>query len=94
MRARDGGAGLRQIALGYLAAADGPDLVIFGHSHVVTLERAPGGGVYANPGTWLDAPTYLYITPASVELRQWDGSVEGVRLDALDRRSQEAPPGS
>jgi len=51
MRARDGGAGLRAIAMDYLATAGGPELVIFGHSHVVTLERAPGGGVYANPGT-------------------------------------------
>jgi UDP-2,3-diacylglucosamine hydrolase len=92
MRARDGGSGLRQIALGLLGEPDGPELVIFGHSHVMTLERAPGGGVYANPGTWLDAPTYLRITPESVELQRWDGSAEGTRLDALDRRAEKAPP--
>jgi UDP-2,3-diacylglucosamine hydrolase len=91
MRARDGGAGLRQIALNYLGSPDGPDLVIFGHSHVMTLERAAGGGVYANPGTWLDTPTYLRITSERVELRRWDGSAEGVRLDALDRRAEESP---
>jgi UDP-2,3-diacylglucosamine hydrolase len=90
MRARDGGAGLRRIAMDYLAAASGPELVILGHSHVVALERAPNGGVYANPGTWLDEPTFLRITAERVELCRWDGSAEGHRLDALDRRPQES----
>lgn len=92
MRARDGGAGLRRIAMDHLArGASAPELVILGHSHVVALERAPGGGVYANPGTWLDEPTFLRITADRVELRRWDGSPEGHRLDALDRRPQESP---
>lgn len=88
---RDGGAGLRRIALGYLNAPSGPDLVVFGHSHVRTLERTPTGGVYANPGSWLDEPTYLRITPERIEMRLWDGSPEGQSLDTLDRRPQESP---
>lgn len=85
-RARDEGAGLRTIALGALAARSELDLLLYGHSHVATLERAPAGGVYANAGSWLDAPTFLAVTPERIELREWRGSAEGLRLDALDRR--------
>lgn len=91
-RARDGGAGLRAVALRELAASSELDLVLYAHSHVPALERAPGGGVYANAGSWLDAPTFLRLTPESVELRRWDGSAEGECLDALDRRPEEALP--
>ena len=43
-----------------IAAADPSlELIVFGHSHVATLERLAGGAVYANPGSWLDAPTFL-----------------------------------
>ena len=38
------------------------ELIVFGHSHVATLERLPSGTIYANPGSWLDAPTFLQIT--------------------------------
>ena len=74
------------------ALADSPplDLVVFGHSHVPALERAPGGGVYANAGSWLDAPTFLKLTPQRIELRSFDGSAEGVRLDSIDRRPEKA----
>ena len=27
--------------------------------NVAALERSPTGGVFANAGSWLDAPTYL-----------------------------------
>jgi UDP-2,3-diacylglucosamine hydrolase len=91
-RARDAGAGLRRVALGHLTAPSGPELVIFAHSHFTALERAPSGGVYANPGTWLDAPTFLRVVPDRVELRRWTGSGDGECLDTLDRGAQEAPP--
>lgn len=91
-RPRDGGAGLRAVALRALEADPALDLVIFGHSHVPALERASSGGVYANPGAWLDAPTYLTIDAESIVLRRWDGSAEGHRLDALDRRTEKALP--
>jgi len=91
-RARDGGAGLREVAMRELAASSQLDLVLYAHSHVAALERAPGGGVYANAGSWLEAPTFLRVTPERVELRRWEGSAEGECLDALDRRAEEALP--
>ncbi len=90
--ARDGGRGLRDAAA-RIEAANGPlDLVILGHSHVATLERLPGGAIYGNPGSWLDAPTFLRITDAGVALREWDGSAESADLHAFHRRAEEALP--
>lgn len=89
-RARDGGAGLRTLALKALADDPAVELIIYGHSHVATLEQSPAGGVYANAGSWLDAPTYLVATEQRIELWRWDGSAEGDRLHAVDRRPQEA----
>ena len=92
-RARDGGAGLRAVAMTYLAANPRTRLLVYGHSHVPALERAPTGAVYANPGAWMDAPTFLRVTPKRVELRRWrDGSAEGDLLDAVDREPEEALP--
>jgi UDP-2,3-diacylglucosamine hydrolase len=89
-RARDGGAGLRSVALAALDADPTLDVVIYGHSHVAALERGPRG-VYANAGSWLDEPTYLVFTPERAELRRWrEGSTEGDCLHAVDRGAQEA----
>ena len=88
-RARDGGAGLRQLAMKALDGSPELDMVVYGHSHVPSVERAPGGGVYANAGSWLDEPTYLVVTDERVELRRWSGSAEGDCLHALDRRAKE-----
>lgn len=90
--ARDGGRGLRAVALRRFAQEPGVELVVYGHSHVATLERVPSGGVYANAGSWLDAPTFLRVTPERVELRRWDGSAEGVALHIVDRAPQETLP--
>ena len=84
-RARDGGAGLRAIAHARLDAEPDLDAVIYGHSHVATLERVGARKVFANAGSWLDAPTFLAITPDAMELREWRGSAEGDRLDRVDR---------
>jgi UDP-2,3-diacylglucosamine hydrolase len=89
-RASDGGAGLRDVAREYLAAHRETELVVFGHSHVATIERMPGGGVYANPGAWADRPAFLVIAPERIELRAWTGSSEGDLLDAIDRRAEKA----
>jgi UDP-2,3-diacylglucosamine hydrolase len=89
-RARDGGEGLRQVARAALERAPDLELVIFGHSHVPLLDRASANRAYANAGSWLGEPTYLRITPERVELRRWDGSAEGERLDAIDRAAEEA----
>ena len=89
-RARDEGEGLRRVATAALEADPGLDLLIYGHSHVATLEKTARGGIYANAGSWLDAPTFLRIDDDRVELRRWDGSAEGVCLDSLDARAKEA----
>ncbi|HEY2855238.1 MAG TPA: UDP-2,3-diacylglucosamine diphosphatase [Gemmatimonadaceae bacterium] len=88
--ARDQGRGLARIASDLLGSRRDLDLLIYGHSHVATLVRMPTGAVYANAGSWLDAPTFLRLTPERVELRQWNGSAEGLHLDALDRVSEKA----
>jgi UDP-2,3-diacylglucosamine hydrolase len=90
-RSRDEGRGLRSIAMNELAANPDIELLIFGHSHVAALERSPTGGVFANAGSWLDAPTYLVITPERIELRSArEGSPEGHCLNSIDRRAEEA----
>lgn len=90
-RSRDEGRGLRAIGMRELEANPSIDLLIYGHSHVAALESAPSGGVFANAGSWLDAPTYLRITPEKVELRASDGtSAEGDCLNSIDRRSKKA----
>ncbi len=90
-RSRDEGRGLRSIAMAELSQDPSIDLLIFGHSHVAALERSEKGGVFANAGSWLDAPTYLRITSEAIELRSaTDNSAEGDCLNSIDRRSKEA----
>jgi UDP-2,3-diacylglucosamine hydrolase len=85
-RARDEGRGLRAIAMKELERERDIELLVYGHSHVAALERSPNGGVFANAGSWLDAPTFLRITPERIELLESrDGSAEGDRLDFVDR---------
>jgi UDP-2,3-diacylglucosamine hydrolase len=88
--ARDEGRGLARIASDLLSSRPDLELLVYGHSHVATLARMPSGGVYANAGSWLDAPTFLRLTADRIELRQWDGSAEGLHLDALDRVAEKA----
>jgi UDP-2,3-diacylglucosamine hydrolase len=94
-RARDKGAGLRAVAARLLTAPSGPELVVFGHSHVPALERL-GSGVYANAGAWTDAPdgpgpTYLVVTPHRISLYAWlqraEGAPPGVPVKREDSRA-------
>ena len=87
---RDGGRGLRDAALRLLADRREIDLLILGHSHVASLERIPSSQIYANPGSWLDAPQFLRITSDRVALRAWNGSSESADLHALDRPPKES----
>ena len=89
---RDEGRGLRSVAAGVLDANPQLELIVYGHSHIAALERMPGGGVYANAGSWLDAPTYLVVTPERIALRTWDASAEGADLHALERVAEKALP--
>jgi UDP-2,3-diacylglucosamine hydrolase len=74
-RAKDGGAGLHKVAMHDLEADPGLQLLVFGHSHVATLERGPNGGVYGNAGTWLGDSTYLRVDAEAVELHRWRGAL-------------------
>jgi UDP-2,3-diacylglucosamine hydrolase len=90
--ARDGGRGLREAAMRASDADRSLDLIVFGHSHVPTLERLPNGTLYANAGSWLDAPTFLRVTDNDVALRQWNGSAESADLNAFHRSAKKALP--
>jgi UDP-2,3-diacylglucosamine hydrolase len=90
--ARDGGRGLRDAALRMLADRPEIDLLVLGHSHVASLERVTASQVYANPGSWLDAPKFLRITSDRVALRAWNGSSESADLNAFDRTTKEPLP--
>jgi UDP-2,3-diacylglucosamine hydrolase len=87
---RDEGRGLRAVAATTLAHRQELEVLVFGHSHVPMLERMPSGNVYANAGSWLDAPTYLVATPERIALREWTGSAEGPDLHVLDRVAEKA----
>lgn len=91
-RPRDGGAGLRAVALKTLDARPELDAVVFGHSHVATLERTERGGVFANAGPWMDSPTFLTIDAGTIALRRWDGSAEGHCLDAINLGAKKPLP--
>lgn len=88
----DRGEGLLQAARRQLGDRSDVSLLIYGHSHVPSLVRVSPRQVYANPGSWLDQPTFLRITDDRVALREWNGSAESADLDALDRVAQEALP--
>lgn len=89
--ARDEGRGLRAMAERTLASRSA-ELLVYGHSHVPTVERFASGGVYANAGAWLSAPTFLRVTPERVSLREWRDSAESADLHAVDRPAEKALP--
>ena len=86
----DRGRGLRDVGMRALESDPRLELLVYGHSHVAGLERAAGGGVFANAGSWLDRSTYLVVTPERIALREWTGSAEGADLDVFDRRAEKA----
>lgn len=90
--ARDGGRGLHDAAARIANANPSLDLVVLGHSHVASLERVTPRTAYGNPGSWLDAPTFLKITEETVALRTWDGSAESADLHAFHRSAEKPLP--
>ncbi len=92
--AEDNGVGLRDVALERMARPGGPNLVVFGHSHVAGLTRAPAGGVYANPGGWGDVPRYLKLTSTRIELLEPLESGKDRCLDQIEHRADESLPNS
>jgi UDP-2,3-diacylglucosamine hydrolase len=86
MRPRDRGEGLRRVAIAKLAEDPGVQLYVYGHSHAPVVERAEGGGVLANPGAWMDGPTFLRIEPERIDLVQLDGA--GTRIiERMERKA-------
>ncbi len=83
-RARDEGTGLRAVAHAALAADPALELLVYAHSHVAALERV-SGAVFANAGSWLDAPTYVSLSERAIELHQWNGSLDSEPLSTLER---------
>jgi UDP-2,3-diacylglucosamine hydrolase len=75
---RDGGTGLRRVAQERLDGKDAPELVLFAHSHVATLERL-GAGVYGNAGAWMDTPSFLRVSAEKIDLCQWTAGAEVVQ---------------
>ncbi len=92
MRPRDGGAGLAKVAQAQLAADPALDLYLYGHTHAAAMEREAGGGVYANPGAWMDGPGFLRITDDAVVQCELAGSTarelsrETLRAQPLSER--------
>jgi len=86
-RALDGGSGLRTIGHTRLQADRSLDLMVLGHSHVAALEKVTDRGIFANPGSWLNGPTYLRLTDEEIALCSWNGSAESDRLNVIDRRA-------
>ncbi len=84
-RARDEGRGLRSYAAAQLAESKTFELLVYGHSHVPALEKMESGGVFANAGSWLDAPTFLRVSDEAIELIEWDGSSQGKCLNSINR---------
>jgi UDP-2,3-diacylglucosamine hydrolase len=88
----DRGAGLLAAATRQLDARPDLELVVYGHSHMPALVRVSPTQVYANPGSWLDRPTFIRITDDRIAMREWNGSAESADLDALDRSAKEPLP--
>lgn len=90
---RDGdeGRGLLAVASVELHAADGPQLVIHGHSHVPALQ-AVGHGWYANAGAWYLDRQFLRIDDEHVTRSVWTGSGEGELLDVGHLVAKKASP--
>jgi UDP-2,3-diacylglucosamine hydrolase len=88
VRPRDGGEGLRAVAHQTLAGDASLDVVIYGHTHIAMLEHhSREAGLYANPGAWLNEPTFLKFTPELVSLGRWDGTRECAEVE-LDRSAR------
>ncbi len=86
MRPRDGGAGLQRAALERPAWPDPAlDLYVYGHTHAPAIGRGERESVYANPGAWMDAPAFLRISDARIELARLDGDAVTVTA-TLERK--------
>lgn len=74
MRPKDRGEGLAKVATERLRGDPALQLYLFGHSHMPVIGHSDTGGIFANPGAWMDAPTFLRITEDRVELATLDAT--------------------
>lgn len=63
---------LRTFAENLLASDPSLDLVVFGHCHQPELLEIAPGRYYLNSGDWLHHCSWARISPANVELNQWN----------------------
>jgi len=82
MRALDGGQALLQVATKRLMEADGPDVIVHGHTHVPRLEGA-GNGIYANAGAWYIDQQYLRIDDDQIARLAWNELGESQVLETI-----------
>jgi UDP-2,3-diacylglucosamine hydrolase len=84
MRPRDRGEGLARVALDKLVAEPSLQLYLYGHSHEPVIGKSARGAVMANPGAWMDGPTFLRISTDHLELARLDGGAVRV-LQRVER---------
>lgn len=72
-QAGDEGRGLLAVAAAWLRRADGPQLVIHGHSHIPSLTPV-GHGWYANAGAWYLDQQFLRIDDDAITRCSWSGA--------------------
>jgi UDP-2,3-diacylglucosamine hydrolase len=84
MRPRDRGEGLARVAIARLEADRSLDLYLYGHSHAPTMGSTAQGAVMANPGAWMDAPTFLRVNADRIDLLALEGN--GERLLNSEKR--------
>jgi UDP-2,3-diacylglucosamine hydrolase len=84
MRPRDRGEGLARVALDKLVAEPLLQLYLYGHSHEPVIGKSARGAVMANPGAWMDGPTFLRISTDHLELARLDGGAVRV-LQRVER---------
>lgn len=82
-RAADEGRALHDVAGAMMQQPHDPSLVLFGHTHVPTLQRA-GNGWYGNAGAWYLDRQFLRITGTQLTRVQWTHSAEGDVLDVVE----------
>jgi predicted phosphodiesterase len=84
MRPHDHGEGLARVALDKLVAEPSLQLYLYGHSHEPVIGKSARGAVMANPGAWMDGPTFLRISTDHLELARLDGDAVRV-LQQVER---------
>jgi UDP-2,3-diacylglucosamine hydrolase len=65
---------LSSYASDLLRSEPGLDLVVFGHVHQPELLEVEPGRYYLNSGDWIFHRSYAVVTPADIEIREWEAT--------------------